>query len=41
VGITPDKEVPVDEETEMGIYYGTLDPEEDPQIQAAIAALAE
>ena len=41
VGITPDKEVPVDEETEMGIYYGTLVPEEDPQIQAAIAALAE
>ena len=41
VGITPDKEVPVDEETEMGIYYGTLAPEEDPQIQAAISALAE
>lgn len=40
-GITPDVEVPVDEETEAGIYYGTLAPEEDPQILAAIEALKE
>ena len=39
VGITPDVEVPVDEETALNIYYGTLTPEEDPQIQAAIKAL--
>lgn len=38
-GITPDVEVIVDEETEAGIYYGTLAPEEDPQIQAAVKAL--
>ena len=40
-GITPDVEVAVDEETEAGIYYGTLAPEEDPQIQAAVEALME
>ncbi len=39
IGITPDVEVPVDEETASGIYYGTLAPEEDPQIQAAVTAL--
>ena len=39
VGITPDVVVEVDEETAFGIYAGTLAPEEDPQIQAAIAAL--
>lgn len=39
VGITPDVVVEVDEETEAGIYYGTLDPGEDPQLQAAILAL--
>lgn len=38
-GLTPDVVVPVDEETASGIYYGTLTPEEDPQIQAAIKAL--
>ena len=38
-GITPDVVVTVDEETEAGIYYGTLAPEEDPQIQAAVEAL--
>ena len=38
-GITPDVVVTVDEETAQGIYYGTLTPEEDPQIQAAIKAL--
>ncbi len=39
VGITPDVVVEVDEETAFGIYAGTLDPEADPQIQAAIDAL--
>lgn len=39
VGITPDVMVPVDEETFDAIYAGALDPSEDPQIQAAIAAL--
>ena len=38
-GITPDVVVPVDEETASGIYYGTLEPSEDPQIQAAIRTL--
>lgn len=39
VGITPDVEIVVDEETAAAIYAGALDPQEDPQIQAAIAAL--
>lgn len=39
VGITPDKEVTVDEETAAAIRYDTLAPEEDPQIQAALKAL--
>ncbi len=39
VGITPDIEIEVDEQTYAAIYYGTLEPEEDPQIRAAIAAL--
>lgn len=39
VGITPDVEVSVDEATASAIYYETLAPEEDPQIQAAIQAL--
>ena len=38
-GITPDVEVPVTEEERVLIYYGLLEPEEDPQIQAAIDAL--
>lgn len=38
-GLTPDVVVQVEEETAEGIYYGTLLPEEDPQIQAAIRAL--
>lgn len=41
VGITPDVEVPVDEQTDADIYYGTLTPQEDPQIQAAVKALSE
>ena len=39
VGITPDVVVEVDEETDFMIYAGTLDPAEDPQIQAAVDAL--
>lgn len=38
-GLTPDISVEVDEQTAYAIYTGTLDPAEDPQIQAAIAAL--
>ena len=38
-GLTPDVIIPVDEETASGIYFGTLAPEEDPQIQAAIKVL--
>lgn len=40
-GVTPDLVVPLDEEKAEELYYGTLSPEEDPQIQAAIQALAE
>lgn len=39
VGIMPDVVCPVDENTAYKIYAGTLLPEEDPQIQAAAAAL--
>ena len=39
VGITPDVEVTVDDETYVAIYYGWLEPEEDPQIQAALEVL--
>ena len=39
VGITPEVCVEVDEETAFLIYAGTLDPAEDPQIQAAVTAL--
>ncbi len=39
VGLTPEVEVPVDEETAAAIYAGVLEPQEDPQIQAAIQAL--
>ena len=38
-GVTPDVVVTVEEQEAEGIYYGTLTPEEDPQIQAAIKAL--
>ena len=38
-GLTPDIEVPVTEEEAFGIYAGTLAPEVDPQIQAAVEAL--
>lgn len=39
VGIQPDILVEVDEETETAIYYGTLEPRDDPQIMAAVNAL--
>ena len=39
VGIEPDVAVTVDNQTAAGIYAGTLDPMEDPQILAAIEAL--
>lgn len=39
VGITPDIEIPVDEQTATQIALGTIDPTEDPQLQAAVAAL--
>ena len=39
VGLTPDIPVEVDEETYFAIYSQTIDPMEDPQILAAIAAL--
>lgn len=38
-GVTPDLTVSVDEETAISIYYGTLDPMEDPQVVAAMEAL--
>ena len=41
VGITPDVEVAVDDETFTDIYYGYLEPAEDPQIQAAAELLRE
>lgn len=40
VGIQPDVLVEVDEETQMAIYYGTLEPQDDPQIMAAVEILA-
>lgn len=39
VGVTPDVEVPVDEQTASLISAGQLPPEEDPQIQAAVNVL--
>ena len=39
VGLTPDILIEVDEQTYQNIYYGAVDPEEDPQVQAAVAAL--
>ena len=38
-GLKPDVEVVVDDETYAAIYAGTLEPENDPQLQAAIAAV--
>ena len=39
VGLTPEVEVPVDDATAAAIAAGTLEPQEDPQLQAAIQAL--
>ena len=39
VGITPDVEILVDEETALSIYYGQMPAMEDPQILAALEAL--
>ena len=39
VGITPEVEVAVTEEQAAMIYYGTLEPGEDPQIQASVDSL--
>ena len=39
VGIQPDVLVEVDEETDLAIYYGTLEPQDDPQIMAAAEVL--
>ena len=39
VGITPDVVVPVDENTASAIYAGTIEPANDPQLQAAVKAL--
>ena len=39
VGITPDISAPVDDSIYADILYGQLSPQEDPQIQAALAAL--
>lgn len=39
VGITPDVPAEVEEKTNAAIYYGELEPADDPQIQAAISAL--
>ena len=41
MGLTPDILVEVDEETYQNIYLGAIKPQDDPQIQAAIAALSE
>lgn len=41
VGVTPDVRSLVDEETAGAIYNGTLAPDKDPQIQAAVRALME
>ena len=38
-GLTPDIVVEVDDETYWQIYYGNVEPANDPQIQAAVAAL--
>lgn len=38
-GVTPDLPVSMDEESEAKLYYGTLDPQEDPQLQAALERL--
>lgn len=39
VGVTPDRKVELDEEDSSALYYGTLLPEEDEQLQEAILLL--
>lgn len=39
-GLTPDLPVEMDEETQLKCYQGRLSPEEDPQLQTALEALA-
>ena len=39
VGVTPDIVLPLDEETDSALYYGTLAPQEDPHIQEALKIL--
>lgn len=41
MGLTPDILVEVDEETYQNIYLGAVKPQDDPQVQAAIAVLSE
>ena len=41
VGLTPDVEVPLTEEQALSLASGSLSPEEDPQLQAAVSALAD
>ena len=38
-GVTPDVEMIVEDSVAQDIYYGTLTPDQDPQIQAAVKAL--
>ena len=38
-GLTPDVQVEVDEKTAAQIYSGLLEPEEDPQLMAAVEAV--
>ena len=39
IGLTPDEEVKLDEESEALLYNGMLEPENDPQLQAALSYL--
>lgn len=41
IGVTPDLPVSMDEDTTAKLYYGMLEPEEDPQLQAALERLLE
>ncbi len=41
VGITPDVPVEVDDDTAMAILSGSLEPKDDPQIQAAVEVLSD
>lgn len=41
VGVTPDVTVELDDTQYMQLYYGTLEQEDDPQLQAAIGVLRE